>query len=255
MSNLFVEAQESHYYSEFQHNLLQGLNRRGRTSSKINVVGNIDTFTLKTIHSNYECIAENLKVYPTVTIYPRNYKLEGGFGGFYYADKNHIKIVDHFYIISMLAHEMRHAYQYIYFPDMYFNTSYQSVSGYLNCNVERDARAYAQDYCTIKEYWEEAKYCAQTERDFELVIQYKKLATEVGSDEQYFKHKPQKAWLVPRTYHLQQEKVAYLNKEYKQIKLRRFNNEKSRTLGEYVRGVVVAIVIVMCIMYWIGNLR
>ncbi|GAB1772437.1 hypothetical protein [Priestia megaterium] len=154
----------------------------------------------------------------------------------------------------MLAHEMRHAHQYIYFPDLYFNTSYQSVSGYLNCDVERDARAYAQDYCTIQEYWEEARYCAQTERDFELVIQHKKAATEVGLDEQYFKNKPQEALLVPRTYHLQHEKVAYLNKEYKQTKLTKFNNKESYKLRKYVRGVVIAIVLVMCMMYWIGTI-
>lgn len=69
---------------------MNGLNNVGSGQSKIQIIGQIDHFTKKTLHENYDVIAHNLKVYPTIKIYPRGYELEGGFGGFYHASSNHI---------------------------------------------------------------------------------------------------------------------------------------------------------------------
>lgn len=112
MSNRFIELQKNN--TSFKFNNLKGLNNIGNGQLKIQIIGQLDAFTIKTLYKNYDIIAINLKVYPTVKIYPRGYALDGGFGGFYHADRNHIDIVDHYYLISILSHEMRHAYRYIF---------------------------------------------------------------------------------------------------------------------------------------------
>lgn len=71
------------------------------------------------------------------------------------AEENVIDMVVHYYSISFLAHEVRHPYQYIYYPELFFKTSYRNTREYLNSDIKRDADAYAKDYCKIYEYWEE----------------------------------------------------------------------------------------------------
>jgi hypothetical protein len=114
VTSLFIDAQQAKNNKLFRYNSLSGLNNKGSGQSKIKIVGQLDYFTKRTLFENYDIIAQNLKVFPTITIYPREYELKGGFGGFYHPDKNHIEVNDHFYLISKLAHEMRHAFQYIY---------------------------------------------------------------------------------------------------------------------------------------------
>ncbi|CKE81126.1 hypothetical protein [Bacillus paranthracis] len=174
---------------------------------KIQIVGQLDAFTIKTLYKNYDIIARNLKVYPTVKIYPRGYALDGGIGGFYHADRNHVYIVDHYYLISILSHEMRYAYQYIYFQDLYFNTTYSSAREYLNCEVERDAREYSIEFCLARGYREEAENCKVSEEQYELVIQNKLSPSEMGLSDGYFKRNPVKATVVSRDYHLSQKTI------------------------------------------------
>ncbi|MGG5795901.1 hypothetical protein [Bacillus nitratireducens] len=206
MSNRFIELQK--YNASFKFNNLNGLNNAGNGHLKIQIVGQLDSFTIKTLYKNYDIIARNLKVYPTVKIYPRGYALEGGFGGFYHANKNHVDIVDHYYLISILSHEMRHAYQYIYFPDLYFNTNYSSAREYLNCEVEKDAREYSIDYCLARGYREEVEHCKVSEEQYELVIQNKLSPGEMGLSDGYFKRNPAKSTVVSRDYHLGQKSVT-----------------------------------------------
>ncbi|MGK4150030.1 hypothetical protein AB0Y17_22335 [Bacillus paranthracis] len=174
---------------------------------KIQIVGQLDAFTIKTLYKNYDIIARNLKVYPTVKIYPRGYALDGGIGGFYHADRNHVYIVDHYYLISILSHEMRYAYRYIYFQDLYFNTTYSSAREYLNCEVERDAREYSIEFCLARGYREEAEHCKVSEEQYELVIQNKLSPSEMGLSDGYFKRNPVKATVVSRDYHLSQKTI------------------------------------------------
>jgi len=173
LSNRFFDAQQSKNNKYFKYNKLNGLNNKGSARSKIQIMGSLDHFTKKTLYENYDIIAQNLKVYPTIKIYPRGYQFEGGFGGFYHASNNHIDIIDQYYLISLLAHEMRHAFQYIYFPDLYFNTAYSSAREYLDCSIEHDARGYSLDYCIAREYWEEAEHCKKEEEQIQLVINNK----------------------------------------------------------------------------------
>ncbi|MEO2223023.1 hypothetical protein [Priestia megaterium] len=233
MSNRFLDAESSYYNTQFIHNDLNGLNIESNSEMKIKVIGHVDTFTLKTIHENYEIISKNLKVYPTINVYSRDYKFEGGFGGFYYYDKNHINIADHYYIVSMLAHEMRHAYQYIYFPNLFFNTSYSSVREYLACDIERDARGYALDYCTIREYWEEVRECQKIEQDYELVIQNKMTASTVGLDEGYFIKKPYGSTLTTRNYQSNERALNYSEKKVKQ------NSILNKQLHPFIKATLI----------------
>ncbi|KZB92459.1 hypothetical protein A2U94_05435 [Bacillus sp. VT 712] len=204
MTNLFIDCQQSRDNKYFRYNSLNGLNKKGSGQSKIKIVGHLDHFTKKTLYENYDIIAQNLKAYPTITIYPREYELKGGFGGFYHPDKNHIEIIDHFYLISMLAHEMRHAFQYIYIPDIYFNITISSAREYFNCHIERDAREYAIDYCIVREYWEEAEYRKKDESEIELVIRNQLSPSVRGLSDDYFRRNPSTASIVPRSYHYDQ---------------------------------------------------
>lgn len=212
MANRFYEAQKMYNNRDFTFNSLSGLNEAASPQSKINIKGNLDDFTISTLYRNYEHIAHNLKVYPTITIYPRGYKLKGGMGGFYNPDNNHIDMVDHYYLIRILSHEMRHAFQYIYFPDLFFATEYRNAREYLNCDIERDARGYSLDYCTAREYWEEAAFIRDEEEEYELVIQNKLSPKDIGLNELYFKLNPAVASSVPRDYHWKQ----YDNQDYDQ---------------------------------------
>lgn len=77
----------------FKYTNLNGLNNKRKVHKKISFIGNIDQFTIKTLYENYEIISENLGVYPTVTVYPENYHINGGFTGMYYSDRNHIDLI------------------------------------------------------------------------------------------------------------------------------------------------------------------
>ncbi|MFP7492951.1 hypothetical protein SFC66_04105 [Terribacillus saccharophilus] len=205
MSNLFFNAQQAANNKSFRYNKMDGLNKKGNARSKIHVVGQIDNFTLRTLYENYDVIAQNLKVYPTIKIHPRGSTLEGNFSGLYHASDNHIDIIDNYYIISIVAHEMRHAYQYIYFPDLYFNSAYNSAQGYLDCDVERDAREYARDYCTARGYREELEHLIEDEKQIESIINNKVSPAERGLSNEYFRANPTVAYTVPRNYHLNRQ--------------------------------------------------
>lgn len=185
-----------------------------------------------------------MKVYPTIKIYPRGYQLQGGFGGFYYHDSNHIEIVDHFYLISSLAHEMRHAFQYIYFPDLFFNTEYSSAREYLDCSIERDARGYALDYCIARKYWEEAEYCRKLEEQIELIINNKLSPSVIGLSDDYFRRNPSKAIIVSRSYHYDQNSS-------RQVAV---SSSSSQEASDITLGCVIWLVIAYIVIYIIYKL-
>ena len=201
LPNKYYESEKTRKNKGFKFNKLNGLNNKGSPNSKINIKGHLDNFTFSTLYKNYESIAHNLKVYPTITIYPRDYELKGGMAGFYYPDRNHIDIIDHYYLITILSHEMRHAYQYIYFPDLYFSTEYKTAREYLNCNVERDARKYSLDYCTAKGYREEAAAIKDEEHQIDLIIHNKLSPSAIGISDKYFNSNPCDPPTVSRDYH------------------------------------------------------
>lgn len=201
MINTYYQAEQMWKHHQIRYNSLGGLNVRKNVQSKINIVGHLDDFTLKTLYENYEEIAGNLGVYPTITIFPRGHELDGGMGGLYYADQNHIEMVDHYYLVSILAHEMRHAFQYIYFPDYYFATSYRTAKQYLKTFIEEDARKYSIDYCIVKGYSEEAQALKDYEAKIQLVIQNKLPLKELQMNNSYFWRNPFKASSVTRDYH------------------------------------------------------
>ncbi|WP_216830577.1 hypothetical protein [Alkalihalobacterium elongatum] len=129
-------------------------------------------------------------------------------GGFYYADRNHIDMIDHYYLISILSHEMRHAFQYIYYPDLYYATEYGTAREYLDCYIERDARGYSLDYCVAREYWEEADFIREDEEQLELVIQKRLSAKSRGISERFFRLNPAEATTVSRDYHVQKSSTS-----------------------------------------------
>lgn len=241
MSNLFVDAQQAKNNKSFRYNNLNGLNNKGIGQSKIKIVGQLDNFTKKTLYENYDFIAYNLKVFPTITIYPRGRAFEGGFAGFYYSDRNHIEIVDHFYLISILAHEMRHAFQYIYIPDIYFNTTISSAREYLDCHIERDAREYAIDYCTVRKYWEEAEYLKKDEQEIEMVIRNQLSPSVKGLNDDYFRRNPSKPSLVPRNYH-------YIQKSRREVAV---SSNSSQEGTDTALGCLVLLVIAVIVIYLI----
>lgn len=245
MSNLFVDAQQAKNNKSFRYNSLNGLNNKGIGESKIQIIGELDHFTKKTLFENYNVIAKNLKVYPTIKIYPRGYELNGGFGGFYYSDRNHIDLIDHFYLISILSHEMRHAFQYIYFPDLFFSDTYNSTRGYLDCGTERDARQYSIDYCFVMEYWEEVEYLKRDEEKIQLVIQNKLSPGVVRLNDDYFRRNPSKASTVPRTYHYDQNKnkVVSISSGSKR--------EANETALDCIGLLVIAIIVIYIIKHFL----
>lgn len=205
MSTLY-ETENAFKQKYFKYNKLKGLNKKTTAQSNITVEGEIDDFTLSTLYQNYDIIASNLRVYPTVTIYPRESYMEGGFTGYYYSENNHINLIDDYYLISMLAHEMRHAFQYIYIPDFYYDSGFDTVSGYLDSAIERDARVYSYDYCITREYWEEANFISKSEEEIERIVQGKLPTSFIGLSDSYFKENPTTAYDVPRDYHKKTKK-------------------------------------------------
>ncbi|MFJ5624824.1 hypothetical protein ACIQD3_19335 [Peribacillus loiseleuriae] len=241
MSNRFFDVQKSN--GNFRYNNFNGLNDIGSGQSKIQIIGQLDYFTKKTLYENYDIIANNLKVYPTINIYPRGYELEGGFGGFYHSSNNHIDMIDHYYLISILSHEMRHAFQYVYFPDLYFNTEYGSAREYLNCSIERDARGYSLDYCLEMEYWEEAEYCKKEEERNELIIQNKLPPSEVGLNDDYFRRNPSIASVVARTYHFDQNSIVGADTSSNLRPMRNDRDNKSGCATFLVIGFLIIIIL------------
>jgi len=256
LSNRFYEAQDMFNNNDFTFSSLNGLNEVASAQYKITIEGNIDDFTKSTLFRNYDRIAENLKVYPTITIYPRGHKLNGGMGGFYNPTSNHIDMLDNYYLISILAHEMRHAFQYIYFPDLFFATEYRSAREYLNSYVERDARGYELDYCTAREYWEEAAYIREQEEQKELVIQGKLSPKALGISEVYFRLNPAQASSVPRDYHVQKNYTYNSRQTYGQGEVVVYKKKKSlwRSFVDVLCTIVRWGVITIIFLFMLGLL-
>lgn len=190
-----------------KHNDMNGINRPGNAKEKIRFLGPVDPFTKETLYENYEIIAENLKVYPTVVVYPRGTKLSGGHWGFYIESSHEVEIVDIDYLISMLAHEMRHAYQYIYFPDLFFGEQITSAEEYIQAKTELDARQYGRDYCIYRKYFDEYEILEYTESQFKLFLAGKITAKDIGVDECYYQKNPVYPEKVSRNYHKEQQYV------------------------------------------------
>lgn len=244
MANKFYEARDLSNSKDFRFNSLNGLNKVGIPQSKITIRGKLDGFTKSTLYKNYDLIAHNLKVYPTITIYPRGYKLAGGMAGFYHPESNHIDMVDDYYLVTILSHEMRHAFQYIYFPDLYFATSYKSAREYLDCKIERDARRYSLDYCTARKYFEEAAYIRAQEEEYELVIRKKLSPDSVGLNNNYFRLNPATTSSVSRAYHWNEDDspVQY---DYEEVII-----PNKRPFGKFLKFIGYAILVVILI-FWI----
>lgn len=188
---------------------LQGMNKVAAAEEKIRFEGrSFDHFTIETLLHTYNTIAEHLKVYPTVTVYERGSVLAGGMSGFYYSNNHHIDIIDQYYAVSLLAHEMRHAFQHLYFPDLYFATNYRTAKDYLNSLVERDARKYALEFCLSRGYDEEVAHLREEEAQMNLVIQGKAAPSYIGLDERYFRKNPVQYQAVARNFHQEQNKYT-----------------------------------------------
>lgn len=172
---------------QFDYNALNGLNNAGRAQEKIIFSGHVDPFTRKTLYENYDLIASELKVYPTVNILPRHATLPGNMGGFYFSDSHSIEIIDTYYLVSILAHEMRHAFQYVYMTKQFFESSYTDVYGYLDCWIERDARQYAIDYCNKQKYFEEVESLQEYEQQISLCLRKSLSPAALNLDESYFR--------------------------------------------------------------------
>lgn len=202
MANKYYETENMFKDGSIFHFGLAGLNNKYSLSEKVTFLDRSNTESHHMILRNYESISRNLEVYPTVTVYPKGHVFKGGMGGFYHSDKNHIDLVDHEFVISILAHEMRHAFQYIYFPDVYYASEYKTVRGYLDCDIERDARKYSLDYCTVKQFWSNTAQLEYEESQYELVIKKKAKPKIVGLSNSYFNKNRSIGYSVPRDYHL-----------------------------------------------------
>jgi|GEM_PF-4129484 len=183
-----------------KHNDMNGINRPGYAKERIRFLGPVDPFTKETLYENYEIIAENLKVYPTVVVYPRGTKLPGGHSGFYSSSLHEIQIVDAYYLISTLAHEMRHAYQYIYLPDLFFGDRITNAKEYYRARIEIDARQYERHYCIYREYFDEYESCEYSESQIKLFLTGKITAQDIGVDDDYYRQNPQYPKAVSRNY-------------------------------------------------------
>ncbi|WP_342550540.1 hypothetical protein MKX57_19630 [Lysinibacillus sp. FSL M8-0216] len=181
-------------------NDMNGINSPGYAKEKIRFLGPVDPFTKETLYENYEIIAENLKVYPTVVVYQRGTKLPGGHSGFYSSSLHEIQIVDAYYLISTLAHEMRHAYQYIYLPDLFFGDRITNAKEYYQAEIEIDARQYERHYCIYREYFDEYKSCEYNESQIKLFLTGKITAQDIGVDDNYYRQNPQYPKAVSRNY-------------------------------------------------------
>lgn len=188
-----------------KHNDMNGINRPGYAKEKFRFLGPVDPFTEKTLYENYEIIAENLKVYPKVVVYPRGTKLPGGHRGFYSSSLHEIQIIDAYYLISTLAHEMRHAYQYIYLPDLFFADRITSAKEYYQARIELDARQYERQYCIYREYFDEYESCEYSESQIKLFLTGKITAQDIGVDDHYYLQNPQYPKVVSRNYHEDQQ--------------------------------------------------
>jgi hypothetical protein len=210
MANLVHDSETAFNIGNIHYHDLMGLNSKGSARSKIRIQGTLDPFTTETLYKNYDLIASNLKVYPTIVIYGRDRHFEGGFTGFYNTENNHIQLIDNYYLISNLAHEMRHAYQYIYFPDLFYADEFNTTIGYLNANTERDARTYSFDYCATMNYTEEARYVSDNEEIIDLVIRGLKPPSVMNLDDAYFRSNPHISYTVSRDYHISNQQTQYV---------------------------------------------
>ncbi len=150
----------------------------------------LDPFTIETLIENYELISKDLDVIPKVIVHKRGTHLPGGVGGHFDSTTNTVELVDNYYLISGLAHEMRHAYQFKYRSEIFFNTHITTAKEYIQSPIEKDARNYARNYCEQRRYFEELDILNYQEKQFELFVKGALTATAVGLDDDYFRKNP-----------------------------------------------------------------
>lgn len=263
--NLVKQAIEAKRKNLFIHKELGGTNKVGSGSINIQFHGDISDFTKKTLIENYDIIANNLLVYPLVKVYPEGKKLPWNTQGRYYSDVHLIELECSWYTINTLAREMRHAYQYVYFPDMYFADQITNAKEYVSANTEKDARQYAIDYCDYrgKPYFEERDHLIVKERDYKLFLDGHLSAYYVGLDDESFKENPRYAQEVLRDYHerkwfssnstkkessSQGTIVNFKPKKQKKMKKKEMKKKSNHSVATVVIWSVIAILCVIGIV-------
>lgn len=175
---------------------IENSKKKKKVASKhIDYYDGVDDFTVKTLEENYKLLAKELKVSPKVILYPKGTELKG-FGGFFNGDSNSIELVDTYHLISALAHEMRHAYQFIHTPAQFYNMKVTNAYEYISCQIETDARRYAIDFCKRRNYLEEMNDLIEQEKQFTKFLNGILSAEEVGLDHRYFAENP----IYPQEY-------------------------------------------------------
>lgn len=190
MTNLFLEFRKK----RFPHRVLNGFNGRRGASFVVTFKGIFTEKEKREVHEHYERLSENLKVYPSVTVQKEGFN--NGFGGFYDAEHHHITMHYDHYCASTLAHEMRHAFQHIYYRTEFYLTEFSTAEEYLAAFNERDARKYARDYCEAIGLQEEYRFWQEMERLYEKVIRGEMRPEEVNLDRTYFINHPVEAQIV-----------------------------------------------------------
>lgn len=190
MTNLFLEFRKK----RFPHRALNGFNGRRGASFVVTFKGIFTEKEKREVHEHYERLSENLKVYPSVTVQKEDFN--NGFGGFYDAGNHHIMMQYDNHCASTLAHEMRHAFQHIYYRTEFYLTEFATAEEYLAAFNERDARKYARDYCEAIGLQEELRFWQEMERLYEKVIRGEMRPEEVNLDRTYFIEHPVEAQIV-----------------------------------------------------------
>lgn len=159
-------------------------------NSTIRYIGKVDVEVVRQVIKNYKVLTKELKVSPDVDIYAEPTELSSKFGGLYTGGSNKIDIFAKESVITTLAHEMRHAYQYYYRPEQFFNTRVTNGYEYINCPIEVDARKYAIDYCHRVNCLEEMNQWIEIEKMYTRFLNGLLTAEEVGIDHQHFQDNP-----------------------------------------------------------------
>lgn len=150
----------------------------------------VDHFTKETLYENYAILAKELNVRPKVIIHKRGTILSDDCIGFYNYKSGEIEIVDTYYLISVLAHEMRHVYQHIHKPQFFYNTRITNLYEYISSPIEVDARKFAIDYCKRRKYNEEMNYLINEENNYKLFLNGHLSAAAVGLGEDRYETNP-----------------------------------------------------------------
>jgi hypothetical protein len=128
----------------------------------------------------------------------------------------------------------------IYIPDIFFNTAVSSTSEYFDCHIERDAREYVIDYCTVRKYWEEVEALKEDEEQIELIIRNKLSPRTKGMSDGYFRLNPTKPSIVPRNYH-------YGQSTKREVAVSSSSSQASDTALGCLVFVVIAIIVIYLI--------